>query len=405
MKGYKKINILSNWYNEVLVISSPLNPFRKIERSKIDFIYTSFVLSLGNSFFEIQQGADKPINKTSWLFSLLSNHSHLGCINALYEVSLLMKYSEGLEPSLKTELAHLKKNPENLRTFFFELFIYKVFDTGKIEHVKKPKINNQVLEGICTLSGEKYLFECRKSFLPNIIELDVFRRLMTDIYQHTKSLELGIGMIGTIKLKRPIKGIQRVNFSNKIKQFFNKLNSLAIKGRIQINYHQEDEDGCFSAIDYDEANLIEIKATKDYDVIFYVAPPKVPIQGILNYYSAKVSCNFSVFESHIYKKLERVLKEKKEQHRQLIMNKIIFLDNEILPEFHMNLFQNGMYDLSKVKKVYEKINLKSILCVVQRSYNEKGSIIEVDVLAPDNLRDTAQLLKFLIEKPYLVETQ
>ena len=400
MNGYKKINILSTWYNEVLVISSPLNPFRKIERAKIDLIYTSFASTLGLSFFEIQQGADKAINKTSWLFSLLSNHSHLGCINALYQVAQLMKYSEGLEASLKVELAELKKNPENLRTFFFELFVYKVFDDSKIQHVKKPKVNNQVLEGICTLSGEKYLFECRKSFLPNVMELDIFRRLMTDIYRHTKSLKLGIGMIGILKLKRPIERSQRINFSNKIEQFFNKLNNLVSKGRIQINYHQEDDDGRFSAMDYDEANLIEIKAKKDYDVIFYVSPPKIPIQGVLNYYNAKVSCNFSVFETQIYKKLERVLKEKKEQHRELTMNKIIFLDNEIFPEFHMNLFQNGMYDLAKVRKVYEKINLKSILCVVKRSYNENGSIIEVDVLSPDNLRDTAQLLKVLFEKHY-----
>ncbi len=75
-------------------------------------------------------------------------------------------------------MTQLKKAPEGLRNFFFELFIYQCLDAKHIPNIKKPIINNQELEGICVLNGEQYLFECRKAFLPNIEVIDILRRLM-----------------------------------------------------------------------------------------------------------------------------------------------------------------------------------------------------------------------------------
>ncbi|MES1222283.1 MAG: hypothetical protein ABUT20_42700, partial [Bacteroidota bacterium] len=389
-------NLLSEWSAEALAISSPFAITPKYDRSKVEFIYNTIKEFFGMPFFEVNAGTDKAINKISWLYGLISTNKSIPCYHALYDICLLISYSKTLDPSLQKELQQLKRNPENLRTFFFELFIYRMLDSNKIPNIKKLVSENHVLEGTCELNGKTFLFECRKAFMPKMNELDVKRRLLTDIWLLGQQMQGGVGMICTIKLTRPITGAHRSDLADKLRQYFKRLEG--IKSKVTIQYTHQGDYGSLSAIDYDEATLIEIQAKKDYDVLYYVIPPKIPVPGIPDHYRAKISCNFSLNNSQIYKKLETLLKEKKRQHKSSsFKNKIIFLDSESLPEFHMNIFQTeGMYDLELVKQVYNKVGLKDILCIVRRFYNNKGPFILADVIAPDHLQETAGVLKSML---------
>jgi hypothetical protein len=396
IKASKTKNLLSEWYEEALVISSSFALTTKYERSKVEYIYNTLKGFFGLVFFEIVVGIDKPINKISWLYGLISTNKSLPCYQALYDVCLLINYSKKLDLSLKKELQQLKRNPENLRTFFFELFIYRMLDLYKISNIKKPVSRNQVLEGTCELNGKTFLFECRKAFMPKMNELDVMRRLMTDIWLLGQQMQGGVGMICKIKLTRPITGAHRSDLGDKLRQFFKRLGE--IKSKVTIQYTHEGDYGSLSAIDYDEATLIEIQSKKDYDLLYYVIPPKVPVPGIPDVYRARISCNFSLNNTQIYKKLETLLKEKKKQHKNSgFENKIIFLDCESLPEFNMGIFQvEGMYDFELVKHAYNKVGLKNILCIVRRFYNDKEPFIFADVITPNHLLQEAEILKSML---------
>jgi hypothetical protein len=311
----------------------------------------------------------------------------------------LIAYSKTLDDSIQKELQQLKRNPENLRTFFFELYIYRLLDLN-IANAKKVVSGNQVLDGTCELAGRTFLFECRKAFLPKIQELDVKRRILTDIWLMSQKYPVGIGMICTIKLNRPVVGVHHSDMRETLSGFFKKLSE--IKGPVSIQYKHAGDYGAFSAIDYDEASLIEIQATKDFDVLYYVVPPKMPVRGIPDHYQAKIACNFSVSQFQIIKKLESLLKEKKKQHRgSTFQNKIIFLDSESLPEFHMNIFQNGeMYDLEMIRQAYNKVGLKDILCIIRRFYNNEGPFLLVDVIAPPHLEDAGEKLQAMLLTHY-----
>lgn len=399
-KTFKTKNLLSEWYGEALAISSPFAIISKYDRSMVEFIYKTLKDFFGMSFFEINTGTDKAINKISWLYGLISTNKSIPCYHALYDICLLIKYSKTLDASLQKELRQLKRNPENLRTFFFELLIYRMLDLSKVSNIKKLVSRNQILEGTCELNGKTFLFECRKAFLPKMNELDVMRRLLTDIWLLGQQMQGGVGMICTIKLTRPVTGAHRSDLADKLRQYFKKLGE--IKSKVTIQYTHQGNYGALSAIDYDEATLIEIQSKKDYDVLYYVIPPKIPVPGIPDLYRARISCNFFVSNSQIYKKLETLLKEKKKQHKNSSFeNKIIFLDSESLPEFHMNIFQaEGMYDLELVKQVYDKVGLKDILCIVRRFYNDRGPFIVADVIAPDHLHDTVNMLKSMLANYY-----
>lgn len=397
-KAFATKNLLSEWYQEAHALSSPFALKTLYPRDKVDFIYKSLEGFFGLSFFVVSAGTDKAIDKISWLFGLVSTNKSIPCYHALYDVCLLIKYSKTLDDSIQKEMKQLKRNPENLRAFFFELFIYRLFDLNSVANVKKVVSGNQVLEGTCELDGKTFLFECRKAFMPNIKKLDVLRRIMTDIYLLGQEFPLGVGMICTIKLTHPVAGIHLSDMREKLRGFFKKLNGT--KSRVTIQYTHGGEFGVLAAIDYDEATLIDVQAKKDYDVLYYVKPPRIPVPGVPDFYRARISCNFSVAESQVYKKLETMFKEKKRQHRNSpFENKIIFLDSESLPEFHMNIFQNdSMYKPEMIQQAYTKAGLKDILCIVRRSYNGEGPLVLADVIAPDPLQEVAKKLKFMLQK-------
>lgn len=395
-KPFDTKNLLTEWYREAMAMSSPMAITRQYDRKKVEFIYQTLCDFFGLSFFGVNGGSDKAIDKISWLFGLVSTNKSIPCYHALYDVCLLIEYSKTLDESIQKEMKQLKKNPENLRAFFFELFIYRLFDFNGVANDKKVVSGNQVLEGTCELDGETFLFECRKAFLPKIHELDIMRRILTDIWLLGQEFPLGVGMICTIKLTRPIAGIHLSDMREKLRGYFKKLSE--IKSRVTIKYTHGGEYGVFSAIDYDEASLIEIQSKKDYDILYYVNPPKLPVPGVADLYRARISCNFFVSHSQLYKKLETMLKEKKRQHRNSVFqNKIIFLDSESLPEFHMNIFQNdSMFDLDMIRQAYNKVGLKDILCIVRRSYNNEGPFVQADVIAPDHLQDAAKMLQSML---------
>jgi hypothetical protein len=374
-------NLLDIWREKAFFISSPLNITPRISRDKVLFIYETLISFLGRNYFEVAPNSDKPIEKISWIFSLLVNNNHIGCIGALYEFAKLINYAKTLDTSIKKELEDIKESPEQLRTFLFELFIYNILDENKIENKKKTLVNKQIIEGTCIISDTEYLFECRKVFMPKIQELDIMRRLMSDFRKYGNEMHSGFGMICTINFKRPISGKHRSHFESRIKKYFEWFNKFKCLNK--IDYFIEDEFGEFKATNYDEATLIETRELKKYDIIFYITPPKVIIPNQPNRYEAKVISNFHVFHSKIYKKLENVLKEKKDQHKNSpFQNKIFFIDSETLPEFHMGLFQNeSMFQIDKVKDIYDKLNMKEVICLIRRIYTEENPTVLVDILA------------------------
>jgi len=152
-----------------------------------------------------------------------------------------------------------------------------------------------------------------------------------------------------------------------------------------IDYLIEDEYGIFKAINFDQAEFIEAKAGKVYDVIFTVEPPAVLIPGVLNRARAGATSRFSISQSKIYKKLESALREKKKQHKNLpFKDKIVFIDSETFPEFQMSLFQNDfLFEIEEVRKVCDRMAMQGIVCLIRRQYLEERPLIKVDFLYRD----------------------
>jgi hypothetical protein len=165
-----------------------------------------------------------------------------------------------------------------------------------------------------------------------------------------------------------------------------------------INYLHQDKFGTFKAINYSIASLIEIKNAEKYDILFYLDQPENPVSDTVFQYRGKVSAKFLGSKKVISKKLETVLKEKKLQHKNSCFeNKIIFLDSEAFPEFQMGLFNSPeMFDINEIIRIYNKLNLKDILCVIRRIYLHEQPEVLMDIIRPENFKEADDVLKSLI---------
>lgn len=105
------------------------------EQQKLDFIRDTLMTSFSRKYFQIYPGREIASTKINWIRSLLLASHRLSAVKVLYEIALLLKYCNAIH-ALWTEFEDLRDNPINLRSFFFELFIYKTFDDASYRRLK-----------------------------------------------------------------------------------------------------------------------------------------------------------------------------------------------------------------------------------------------------------------------------
>jgi len=274
-----------------------------------------------------------------------------------------------------------------LRSFFSELFTYRALDRAGIKNDKKVVSGNQVLEGTCELNGKTFLFECRKLYMPGLAEIDIKLRVLMSLAQ--VKLKKGTGMICTINFQKPLIGKHRANFAEKIRLYFDGINKLT--DAPLIRYEHADAFGSFKAINFSQAALQEAREKKDYEILYYLEDKGKLGDSGLHQFQGKILTNFDFAKSKVYDKLRAVLREKKRQHRDSpFQHKIIILDSEMLPEFFFSLFADGrMYDREEIARVYNELQLDSILCVIRRNYLQEQSAILTDIFRPPSLEKEA----------------
>lgn len=361
-------NFLEEWKKECYVLSSPLNIKMQLQRKNIDDIYKIFIDYFGIEYFK-RESEENSINLNSnWLHSLLVNTRHPACIAAIYETANILLYLKTLDSSIQKKMKTLFKDPRQFRDLFFELFIFRLLDFNHIQNIKKPMEGRKELDIVCTLNEKEYLCECKKMYVPKITLLNAEIFLLELLYLKLPCIEKGIGFIGTIKIANPNDKKIREIFEKKINSFF--LN-FSMQTFHKIDYHDTDENGEVSIIDYNTINNIESdKKESQFDIVFKVIPPSNPIQGIPNTYHFDLKANFNLSDKSVISKLFNSLKDKKEQHKDSkYANKIYFIDNETLPGFEWPCFLwESFFDEFKIKDRFTMFSENEIFCFIRRNY-------------------------------------
>lgn len=365
----------------------------RIEQGKLDFIRDTFLTSFSPRYFQIHPAREISSSKINWVKSLLLVPDRYSAVMALYEIALQIRYSKSF-PVLWEEFLRLRKNPINLRSFLFELFVYKTFDSSMINTVKKPVMGQQELEGYCTLNGKEFLFECKLPYIPGLDELFDVQRLMLDFFKQGSNKVPLNGYIAAVFFQRPFKDAHRKELGQKISNFYK---GLPHGVDVEIDYVDPGKTGRLEVKTYTKKRLDEMKRQDKADVLFYLTPTgEINNNGAVKM-EGKLVGRFNILRDEVYEKLEDILKKEKKQHPpEVFPRKILFIGSESFPEFQFGLFQiDNMFDLNRVVELCNKLKLECIVCFVRKYYQDDHPFIKVDVIAPPELMAEAQLIKHI----------
>lgn len=361
--------------------------------------------TFGPKFF-FSQEENIQIHDQNWLHQLLVNTKQKGSFLLLLDYAKLIDYATSLGTEFFHRIKQLETNLDNLRSYFFELFTYRLLDNNGIENVKRTIEGNQEQEGRCNIAGSDFLFECRKLYLPGSIELDVKKYIATHLVMKIKQeFNVGIGVLITVRFKRVVSNKSKAIFREKIDRFFRKLEIQ--KGRFHsIDYEDQDDNGVFKVSDYSIDQRLELENDKGCDVFCYLAPPGIITPGVPNHFVFHVSTSFTKDNSQVTDYLLNKIKEKKRQHNTSNFTKqIFFFDNEAFPGVRMSLFPMAKSNFEINEKIVQTYIDESssdvILCIINRNYTHSKPIIEIKTFCKPHLNNIKATLQHLISNRFL----
>lgn len=116
------INLLESWKQEAFLLSSALYKHQPapLNRKGVQSIYNVLKRTFPVNFFISRSTS---ISDSNWINNLLIQPRHLGSINALKDICILITFYEQVVekvPALEKRFNSLKAYPSRLRDFFFE---------------------------------------------------------------------------------------------------------------------------------------------------------------------------------------------------------------------------------------------------------------------------------------------
>lgn len=393
------INLLESWKQEAFLLSSALYKHQPapLNRKGVQSIYNVLKRTFPVNFFISRSTS---ISDSNWINNLLIQPRHLGSINALKDICILITFYEQVVkkvPALEKRFNSLKAYPSRLRDFFFELYTYQLLLYNKIRIDVNAERGNQTLEGLCELGDKWFMFECKTLTIPNLTQLDLQYYITTSLIRQIQVQRQITGMIGMLKFNIPLKAKLKHIYDKKIKEFwqwFEKPKPVA-----PLHYKIEDGDGLFEVIPYSQASRIEVDQNQEkYHVIFMVIPPFMVVPGIENHYRVQVQLHFALSQNDIQSKLQEALRKKRRQHSG-IENRIFFIQSEAINELSIAIFRTAnMFDEKQIETYYfEKYGETDILVFIIRDYTTDVASTRIKVFChPTNDHLKEQIEKFKI---------
>jgi len=404
-----KRNLLIEWKKECDLLSSDFVGKKQLERSDIDTVYKIFSDYFGINYFDIENSTQSNQSEENWILYLLANSTRLSPMTALFEIANILLYLQSQSKSIQKKFKSLFNDPRQFRDLFFELYIFRLFDYNNIQNIKKPKEGNKELDIVCNINSEDYLCECRKIYAPNQILLNNEKHLMVQLYLKLATLNKGFGLIGKIKFNEPNSEETKKIFENKLNKFVEGFN--AQKFLHTIDYHDKDQHGEFSVVNYSVDNNLE--ADQDfskYHIVFKIIPPQSPRPGVPNHYRVELKAGLGIPDYKILAKLFSTLKEKRDQHiNSKYAKKVYFIDSEAILDFQPAIFMDGSaFPEAEIQNHINTFSDNEIFCFILRDYMSPIPKVTIKVLGrnvDDTIKHRLENLQtnfdFTLFKPYI----
>lgn len=156
-------DLLSRWKRHFDDLSSEFSLIKILDRTIVDYIHFVLLDFWGSDFFKIDFIHVVLENELHFVQSLVYNLDRGSFYKAL-EVAFLVDYARTNNNHQFKRLQSLKFRSESTRDIFCELLIEYSFNEAGLNYEANAIRGNQILEGYCTVSGHKFLVECKNKY-------------------------------------------------------------------------------------------------------------------------------------------------------------------------------------------------------------------------------------------------
>lgn len=372
-------NHLEEWKLTHYWSSADLNlSSKRYKRKSVEILYGRLRKALPEKFYQANSRF-LDSHKSNWIHSLLAQQNHLPSIIALDDFVTLIEYIHqkgGI--LLKTLNSHLYRY-DRLRDFLFEVYIYRLLELSGISFEPKKQIKNREVEGVCTIGGLEFLFECKKIYMPDVEWWNLVRYLFFQVdekIQTSNNLRAAKdGLIGVIKLnitddnEKQIKKIKAA-YTERINSFFKEFNKSKYNS-VQYKHNDPEKYGIFEIVDYSPEKFKEYQDNAEtYNILFKITPPPILSTVSMNHYRGVTYQHFGFKQEEVIEKFKNALAKKLNQLADTT-RRIFFFESESTNDLSkLDLFKMpSMFDESKIMPIIgDKLRPDDILCIILKKY-------------------------------------
>jgi len=385
------MNLLNSWYKHYRWRSSSLNPQRDVARIYIDQLYERLRTMFGHGFFDIPEPTKIGTMSTNWLHYLLASRENNALV-PLWEFHTLVEVADKYFPDIHKRLLSYKKDTWKMQDTLFEVFAARWLNHNGALIDVEPMIGNQLLDGVCSINGKHFIYECQKL---RSVSMDTIRALLdVQVYfaQYLNQIKYAAPVSCVVMIKQNPKKAKNAVIT-RLRKFFK---SQEFKmGRFQ---EQTITTPDFEIIIRPFTYGMEASETFKNNIprvhIDIIPPNKLNEEG-LTYHQVRFRTDFTLTQDYINEKFIEHIRKKRKQHRKNKDKPRLFIfDSEHLND--MNVPISPLPNTIEKEIVEEYLNSKKtddVVCIIYRNYRESLPRFTVKVFAPEHMKFFARQLE------------
>jgi hypothetical protein len=401
-------NILNQWSKIMQDKCSPFQYTQEKRYSKSDILE---IVQIFQDFFD-EEYFDVPYEKLAvrsnpqvyFNRNLLFNYMTINSTDSYYvisEIASLLKFSKEKFPPVYTNLSANRKNPDDLRSYLYEVFIIRLLYYNGYPLVPKPEIEignkTKELDGIVKINDKHCLIECKKT---HVVEKNRYDYLVSSLlnYFHfwMQHQQEHFAFILAPKNEEKKLGEYKKVVTEAFRNYYKKL----LKGERPENpYIIELENETLLHIEEKKPGLFEnvSKTIKVPYSFLNVYPPPTGLNKEKNNYQFHFGITTSFTKDEAFKNFIQKLENKRKQHKEIKgIPKIFFFDNERLYLGEPEPIPEFLLSSDRITNYLANKNIEEIIVITTRIYDrDQPAKCRLDIFHNETNKEIAEALKRL----------
>jgi len=374
-------NWMVRWKRHYDDLSSPYAIRRYYDRAVVETTYNIIMAFWGNDFFEFDFLEKMRTNELHFVQALVFRPS-VSAFYRLAEVSFLLDYADRFNKEQYRLLTANKHDSEKVKDILCEVLLQYAFREAGIPYEANPMRGGQVLEGYCTLNGERFLVESKNKYSMKSDDFQVICYVTARLMEFGRDMQTPNLGVGYIYFKH-----DNITEKDTHKMMAQLIEYLGDSSKVHLGGVFEDEHlrvvmKAGTAENYYEYHV----GKKDADVDFFFKNTYELNEKQNLIFNMHVGHRNSARKKDLVDRLMRTLKKARDQHKSdTSRGRIFCIFNEFLNDFQPPLLVDSEEFVKDVSQYLASKTTDDIVILIDRRFNLSETFIKPHIMGHDHL--------------------